>query len=210
MRNIKVWVIVVLFLTAFACYVPVWFYRDVFSGGLATDKESFEAFGSFIGGSLSPILGLANLILLVMVAFYVARVEDRRQLNAFRFDAYKELAEILNKHSLNHSEQVEIIESNVRTFDTNNRFLFTEREREYLTLLGEFNTSLDLLVKQLEEDEENQQVLVDNIPIPLKRVDMEDLRRNWPRTVTPTSRAIDRVEVCRDNLLNFMRRIMIQ
>ncbi len=98
---------------------------------ISTNPNDWADFGEFVGGVLSPLLSVANLIILGYITIFVSEQDSRIALNQFRYDIYlklKEKSKILNRDTAR--EDISTIISDVEYFKGFD-FLF-EKKKEYI------------------------------------------------------------------------------
>lgn len=213
MKNIKTIVTTILIITVVICLIPVITYVLKFSAyGLSNDTGSFGVFGDFIGGVLNPIIGFANLILLVVISYYIARVENNRQINEFRYKAYLDFSKELEKivYPL-ASDKLYAVEQHVKEFNLNNGFLFNNRPdtETFNGLVHSLLQSIDTLLNKVEEMEETTQVVA-NVDFPMTRAKAKEFAAAFPPSKAPVDIAKADYDTKKNNILSFIQAVMIE
>lgn len=60
--------------------IPNAFYYFNFNGELSKSPEHWGQYGDFIGGSINPVLTIANIIALIYLTYTVSHLEDKRSI----------------------------------------------------------------------------------------------------------------------------------
>ncbi|MET4858907.1 hypothetical protein [Morganella morganii] len=139
--------------------IPFILYFSVFNGSLSHQSSDWAAFGSFIGGLVSPILTFITVLVLV------ANLHESRKVSKIN----KEMVDIANKTALINKEAAEISK---RTVD------LAERQFQHNTLDNKIKTAISLTEKlknYLDEKDYNYTddiawLTIERPPIPLLSV----------------------------------------
>jgi uncharacterized membrane protein len=154
---------------------------------LPVEISKLGQMGDYFGGMLNPCLAIANVAVLFYITKEVARLEDkraeeqiasenRRHLNEFRYEAYKELLEMLkgltvdkiNNQTIN-AFGIEQIRDRFQLFYNNNAFLFYDNIKQYSDLFLEVNSKIVALqeanfhYEQLETQYMNNEEIITEI-----------------------------------------------
>lgn len=83
------------------------YFLNVNNGEVSSKAEQWGQYGDYLGGSINPILTIANILAVVYLTYIVSHLEEKRAteqmniqkiiaLNQMRFEEIKEITKILN------------------------------------------------------------------------------------------------------------------
>lgn len=95
MKNKKI-ILIVLCICILIFLIPnILYIKHFYSNELSNNPEVWGQYGDYLGGSLNPILTIINIGVLLYLTYTVSRSDDKRIINQFKFDAYKDLKDKL-------------------------------------------------------------------------------------------------------------------
>lgn len=128
MKKILCWIKIVLGLSMFLALGSIIIYAIKFSDSSITqDTETWGAFGDYVGGLISAIIGIVNLFLLVAITVFVEKLNNHRHLNEFRYYALTELHNQFDNLEYT-SKSLEAFRHQIDSFNPRNSFLFKNME----------------------------------------------------------------------------------
>lgn len=177
---------------------------------LSTDSANWGAFGDFFGGIFNPLIGIANIIILVYISILVSNYEDRRWKQTLIHEQYTLLLNELEKvkmKTVNNSDINNLV-SFLYSFGYHNSFLFENHEADFKKLCFKLSSdiiSIQVTAKKYFDKDENIDVghirdkfLLDiNLGID-ESIDYELI-----------SSAVTRFELRRHQLLSFIKSFLL-
>ena len=128
MKRTLFWINIVLILGLILAISAVIIYVRNFSGlDITQDTQTWGAFGDYVGGLISAIIGIVNLFLLVAITVFVEKLNNHRHLNEFRYFALTELHNQFDNLEYT-SKSLEAFRHQIDSFNPRNSFLFKNME----------------------------------------------------------------------------------
>lgn len=142
---------VLLIISTFIFYIINFFELDI-----SKNPNDWGPFGDYFGGILNPIIGIANIIILLLISYQIASWDNKRHRNEFLYKAYCNLSEKLDNYKINSltSSQLKELSEYLLAFKINQQFLFEGRANIIFNeRLIRLESTTFLLKKILEEEE---------------------------------------------------------
>lgn len=213
MQKLKSIAIIIIISGAVLSLMPILFYYSNFGEKLiATDQNVWGAFGDFIGGTINPIIGLANLALLAAISFYVAKLDNHKQFNEYRYYAYTEIGKQFEKTSKT-SDDYESLKNYIEVFSSNNQFLFPGVSNKVFTELSSrlVATISELYKIKLDEEEKIESGDIQIVPIPKnlgKR--FAEALDGLPQTESVEFKKFKEFDLAKKDMIGFIQAVMIE
>ena len=213
MKGLKKTAIIIITIGGLLSIIPFIFYFFQFAGeNIASDTSVWGVFGDFIGGTINPIIGLANLALLIAISIYVAKFDSHRQFNEYRYQAYIELCKEFDKTE-NTSDGLDELKEYIKIFSFNNQFLFPSQSNEIFNkVIDKLVQSIDKLIpikEQFEDDVHSGKIQVFQNTRRLGR-ELEAGFKDWPKTETEETLALKAFSASKKQVLGFIQAVMIE
>ena len=213
MKRLRTTAVCILILGVLISFTPLIFYLSHFATGqdYSTSKDDWGTFGDFIGGTINPIIGLINLALLVVISFAIARSDDSRQINEYRYKIYTELyskfAQLDSK-----SENIEVYQNYLKQFVQFNQFLFEGKAKDIFNqVINQLIEDIKALLLAVEDDEDHTRTFSKTDSLPISRKDarafVAAMGSNPPDD--PVSNAWRTVSESQMRLVSFIQAVMV-
>jgi hypothetical protein len=193
------------------------------SHNISDNIEHWGQIGDFIGGILNPCIAIGNIVLLFYISDKVSKIEsdrhlnnikleDRRHLNEFRYDVYKEIVSVLDKIDDDYilkpkPENYNYIPSYIselisyfEIFYQNNYFLFRSNNEDFVITINEIKKPLIEIKKEViridREHKENPHEYSDGEGDPFYNTDQ-------------FSNSYNKFKLAKKNLKYFIQKVML-
>jgi len=189
--------------------IPIIFYWLNFNSlDLSNNKTTWGEFGDFIGGTINPIIGIFNLILIVAITLYVSKFDSFRQFNEYRYNAYTDLCKYFDE-TPEKTEALEKLKTKLEIYTFNNQFLFSKNKNiNFLSLMDELIESVNGIIKAID----NNSSIPIGEPIYIERtlgIELETAFKDFPKIETPEIIALKSFSLSKKKILKFMQDVMI-
>lgn len=213
MNGLKKAAIAIIFICGIMCLIPIIFYISNFGHNhFATETDSWGVFGDFIGGTLNPIIGLLNLTLLAFISFYVAKNDNHRQLNEFRYLGLIDLRKYF-ENTDDNSKSLNELKETIKFYTFNNQFLFLEEKNVIFNkLISELSASIDRLYKIRREYElkvMKGEIIEKEIGGEVEE-ELTQMLQGLPFKETEESIAIQKFSESKQNILGYIQTVMTE
>jgi len=120
---------------------------------ISSEMIDWADFGNYLSGTVGITISIVNLVLLVILSLYVAKLDMHRHFNEFRYASYIKLCEkidSLEETSKSYTDFIEFIES----FISRNSFSYSKDDYSVITSTSkELISSIKPIIKILRERE---------------------------------------------------------
>lgn len=152
--DIKNWIKIFLILVFTLLTIPIILVIINFNDqSFSNEIIDWGGFGDYLSGTIGIVISIANLLLLIILSLYVAKLDTHRHFNEFRYVAYIKLCEKIDNiedTSKSYTELVQFIQS----FKTRNSFAYSKNDFEEIKLKAdEVISSIKPIVNILRERE---------------------------------------------------------
>lgn len=193
------------------CLLPIIiFIFHFYNYSISQSPNDWGIFGNYFSGLLNPIIGIFNIVVLVIISFYIAKWDDDRHKTEFIHKAYSALGLEIDKINIQtiSIDQLIYLERFIKSFSFNNLFLFTrEQEQIFQELMGSISASVSILRIEKETEET---IAKESITIPIEDKLGKEIAKAFATKMknTELKNKFDEYEFNKQMVMGFFQRVM--
>lgn len=211
MKNFKTYLIIAISITVLFILIPFLFYiYNFWENEISNSSSDWGTFGDYFGGLLNPIIGIANIAILIIISYQIAGWDNKRHKNEFLYQAYRVLSDKLSGVTIKNlnSEQLYDLEQFLLSFRSNQQFLFEVVEANIIFNERIFGLqSCTLQLKELLGKDESVSNKSEKVDISDLSEELEDYVRTHGKE-TEVTKKYREFENQKSLLLSFFQRIL--
>lgn len=156
MKNLRKYLYILLIGGSVFVIVPfILLLYHFFKQSISNEILHWGNFGDYIGGTTGTIISLLNLILLMILTIYVAKLDMHRHFNEFRYSSYIKLCEKIDNIKDTSTDYTEFMEY-LLSYINRNSFAYSDKDYDEIKQKAvELIESIKPIIKTLREREKN-------------------------------------------------------